>query len=124
MSATNQAVRAKRKNYSVYVVELDKRVFQDNWKFRKANPQYNATLECLYVGMTSHTPMQRFMKHKSGYRTKKGHKISSYYVERYGKFLRSSLYNQYNPLTKDQAYKMEDSLGQLLRKKGYAVWWN
>jgi hypothetical protein len=42
--------------YKVYVVELSKRVFTENARFRDANPQFNGVLQCLYVGMTSKTP--------------------------------------------------------------------
>ena len=38
--------------YRVYVIELSKKVFSENRKFREANPQFNGVLECLYVGMT------------------------------------------------------------------------
>ena len=70
--------------YQVYVVELAKRVFTENAKFRAANPQFNGVLECLYVGMTSKTPKERFMQHKTGYVNKKGHKLSANIVQRYG----------------------------------------
>ena len=119
---------AKRNNtkltHHVYVVELSKNVWRENRKFRAANPQYNGVLECLYVGMTSHSPQERFKKHKTGYRTKKGIKISSFYVEKYGKFLRPSLYAKYNPLTKNDAARTEEALALALRRKGYAVWFN
>ena len=52
--------------YRIYVVELSKRIFTENAKFRNANPQYNGVLECLYVGMTSKTPQERFDQHKKG----------------------------------------------------------
>ncbi len=110
--------------HNLYVVELSKNVWKENKKFRDANPQYNGVLECLYVGMTSQTPLERFKKHKLGYRTKKGIKISSFYVEKYGKFLRPSLYSKFNPMTKAKATSGEGQLANLLRKKGYAVWWN
>ncbi len=110
--------------YSVYVVELDKKVWTDRKKFRDANPQFRGVKECLYVGMTSHSPRERFLKHKQGYRSKKGYKISSSYVEKYGKFLRPSLYNEYKPHSKKEAMQMEQELAQELKKKGYAVWWN
>lgn len=113
-----------KKSYHVYVVELSKRVWTENRKFRDANPQYNGVLECLYVGMTSHTPEERYKKHKSGYRNKKGYKISSNIVEKYGLYLRPSLYNDYNPLTKSEAIKMEVWLANQLKKKRYAVWFN
>lgn len=59
-------------NYQVYVIELSKKVFTENAKFRNANPQFNGVLECLYVGMTSKTPAERFKQHKTGYINKKG----------------------------------------------------
>ncbi len=112
-------------NYHVYVVELDKKVWTDRKKFRDANPQFRGIKECLYVGMTSNTPQERFLKHKKGHRNRKGYKISSSYVERYGKFLRPSLYMQFNPLTKkEDALSTEEKLALLLKKQGYAVWWN
>lgn len=52
--------------YKVYVVELSKKVFTENRKFREANPQFNGVLECLYVGMTSKSPKERFEQHKKG----------------------------------------------------------
>ena len=45
--------------YKVYVIELSKKIFTADWRFRSANPQYNGVLECLYVGMTSKTPAER-----------------------------------------------------------------
>lgn len=105
-------------------MELSHKVWTDSSKFRAANPQYNPVLECLYVGMTAHSPKQRFEKHKTGYRNKKGIKISAYFVEKYGLFLRPSLYEAYNPMTRDEAIKMEEKLALLLKRKRYAVWWN
>jgi len=114
----------KKLNHNVYVVELDKKVWSDKAKFRAANPQYKGMMTCLYVGMTSHSPQERYKKHKSGYRTKKGIKISSIYVEKYGKCLRPSLYSNFNPLTKEDALLLEKNLANSLKKRGYAVWWN
>jgi hypothetical protein len=112
--------------YQVYVIELSKRVFSENAKFRAANPQFNGVLECVYVGMTSKTPKERFEQHKTGYRNKKGHKISANMVEKYGLYLRPSLYEHLNtkPMTREQALAMEEKLAWELRKKGYAVWFN
>lgn len=111
--------------YRIYVVELKKRVYTENAKFRAANPQFNGVLECLYVGMTSKTPKERFLQHKTGYRTKKGHKISSNIVEKYGSYLRPSLYNHINPIsTRAEALKMEEQLALDLRRQRYAVWYN
>ena len=111
--------------YRVYVVELSKRVFTENTKFRLANPQFNGVLECLYVGMTSKTPKERFTQHKSGYVNKKGHKLSSSIVEKYGSYLRPSLYNHIEPMaTRAEALEMEKKLALELRRKRYAVWFN
>lgn len=114
----------KLKTYNVYVVELSRKVWSERSKFRDANPTYKGLKECLYVGMTSHSPQERFKKHKSGYRNKKGYKISSNYVEKYGLFLRPSLYVHLNPLSKQEAIEMEEKLANELRSKGFAVWWN
>jgi len=116
--------KTKGKTYHVYVVELDRKVWSESWKFREANPRYKGLLECLYVGMTSKTPQERLKIHKTGGRSKKGYKISSRYVETYGKYLRPSLYTHLNPMTRKDAMEMEGSLANELKKKGYAVWWN
>jgi len=111
--------------YSIYVIELSKRVFSENSRFREANPQFNGVLECLYVGMTSKTPKERLLQHKTGYRNKKGHKISSNIVEKYGLYLRPSLYNHIDPIpTRSEALKMEERLALELRRQRYAVWFN
>lgn len=111
--------------YRVYVVELSKRVFTENARFRAANPQFNGVLQCLYVGMTSKTPKERFNQHKTGHISKKGHKISSNLVEKYGLYLRPSLYNHIGPFnTREEALEMERQLTLELRRKRYAVWSN
>ena len=111
--------------YHVYVIELSKRVFTENARFRAANPQYNGVLECLYVGMTSKTPKERFEQHKTGFRNKKGHKLSSNIVQKYGTYLRPNLYNHIDPMsTRAEALKMEERLALELRRKRYAVWFN
>jgi hypothetical protein len=115
-----------RANYSVYIVELRKKVFTEHARFRAANPQYNGVLECLYVGMTSKTPAERFRQHKTGYHSKRGHNIASSIVFHYGSFLRPSLYNHINqaPMTRAEALEAEAQLTLELRRKGYAVWSN
>lgn len=112
--------------YQVYVIELRKKVFSEDWRFRAANPQYNGVRECLYVGMTSKTPAERFEQHKTGYRNKKGHKLSANIVHKYGSYLRPTLYNEINlkKMTRDEALKMEAKLAWDLRRMGYAVWFN
>ncbi len=109
--------------YSIYVVELSKRAFSENAKFRKANPQFNGVLECLYVGMISKTPEQRLEQHLTGATSKKGHNLTSTIVKKYGMYLRPSLYRHLNPKSRAEALKMEDDLGKKLRKMRYAVWW-
>ncbi len=111
--------------YQVYVIELDKKVFTERRKFREANPQFNGVLECLYVGMSSKSPKERFEQHKMGSRNKKGFKISSNIVEQYGLYLRPSLYNHIKPVrSRAQAMKQEKQLALELRSKQYAVWYN
>lgn len=111
--------------YRVYVVELSKKVFSENRRFREANPQFNGVLECLYVGMTSKTPKERFEQHKKGALSKKGHNLSSGIVKKYGSYLRPSLYNHIDPMsTRAEALKMEKILALELRRKRYAVWFN
>ncbi len=112
--------------HQVYVIELSKRVFTENAKFRAANPQFNGVLECLYVGMTSKTPAERFKQHKTGYTNKKGHKLSANIVQKYGTYLRPSLYDHINlkAMTRQQALLMEAKLALDLRRQGYAVWFN
>jgi predicted GIY-YIG superfamily endonuclease len=112
--------------YQVYVVELSKRVFTENAKFRAANPQFNGVFECLYVGITSKTPAERLKQHKTGYINKKGHKLSANIVQKYGTYLRPSLYHHINlkPMNRQQALIMEEKLAWDLRRQGYAVWFN
>lgn len=111
--------------YRVYVIELSKRIFTENRKFREANPQFNGVLECLYVGMTSKSPQERLIQHKTGALSKQGHNLSSSIVKKYGMYLRGSLFNHIKPLTsRTEALKMEEQLALELRRKGYAVWYN
>jgi hypothetical protein len=101
-------------------------VFTESARFRAANPQFNGVLECLYVGMTSKTPQERFKEHKTGYINKKGHKLSANIVQKHGTYLRPSLYDHINlkPMNKQEALIMEKKLAFDLRKQGYAVWFN
>jgi hypothetical protein len=112
--------------YKVYVIELSKRVFTENTKFRAANPQFNGVLECLYVGMTSKSPQERLKQHKTGYVNKKGHKLSANIVQKYGRYLRPSLYDHINTkqMNRQEALIMEEKLAWDLRRQGYAVWFN
>ncbi len=113
-----------RRIYQVYVIELSRKVFSENARFRKANPQYNGVLECLYVGMTSKSPQERFLQHKGHILSKKGKDISASMVKKYGLYLRPSLYNHLAPMTKSEALDMESKLSEEFRRKRYAVWYN
>lgn len=111
--------------YRIYVIELSKKVYTENRKFREANPQFNGVLQCLYVGMTSKTPKERFEQHKTGYVNKKGYKISANIVEKYGLYLRGSLFQHIDPVTtRAEALRVEEQLALELRRQGYAVWFN
>lgn len=76
--------------------------------------------------MTSKTPLERLKQHKTGYVNKKGHKLSANIAEKYGSYLRPSLYDHLNlkPMTREQALKAEAKLALDLRRQGYAVWYN
>ena len=113
-------------SYQVYVIELKKKVFTEDKKFLTDNPQFNGVLQWLYVGMTSKTPAERFKQHKTGYVNKKGHKLSANIVQKYGSYLRPSLYAHLNlkPMTREEALIMEEKLAWDLRRQGYAVWFN
>jgi len=115
-----------KSNYKVYVVELSKRVFTENAKFRAANPQFNGVLDCLYVGMTSKDPTERFKQHKTKYISKRGDNISSWLVWKYGTYLRPSLFDHINskPMSRKEALMAEKKLALDLRRQGYAVWFN
>ena len=111
--------------YRIYVVELSRKVFTESKKFSDANPQYNGVQECLYVGMTSKSPKERFDQHIKGTRSKKGHKLSSSIVKKYGLYLRPSLYNHIKPIrSRAEALKQEEKLALELKRKRYAVWYN
>lgn len=112
------------KRYRVYVIELSKKVFTESTKFRAANPQFNGVLECLYVGMTSKSPEIRFKQHKTGHRNKKGQRLSSNIVQKYGMYLRPSLYNHLAPMSRSEALMMEEKLAIKLKRLRYAVWFN
>lgn len=111
--------------YNIYVIELRKKIFTENKKFREANPQYNGVLQCLYVGMTSKTPKERLDQHLNGTLSKAGVNISSAMVKKYGMYLRPSLYEHLNPIkTRKEALESEEKLALELRRKRYAVWFN
>jgi len=111
-------------SHHIYVIELDPQVWRDKKKFRDANPHYRHRLECLYVGITARLPQERIIQHLHGGKSKKGINLSSSLVRKYGLYLRPTLYQHLNPLTRKRAVLLEKSLAESLRLRGYAVWWN
>ena len=100
--------------YSIYVIELDKAIL-DHKKFMKENPDYIPGQPCVYVGMTVHTPEERFAQHKAGYKAAK-------FARKYGVRLKPRQYRTHNPMTYDEACRMEVEKARRLRKRGYGVW--
>lgn len=103
-----------RKTHNIYVIELDPTVLEKK-KFREANPQYIEGKPCVYVGMTGLTPQERFKNHKDGYKANK-------FARKYGLRLKPRQYESHNPMTAEEAKKMEVEKARRLRKKGWAVW--
>jgi len=101
-------------NHNIYVVRLHPDVLNSK-KFRDENPDYDPMKPCVYVGITGLSPEERFQNHKSGYKACR-------FVKKFGLRLIPSLYEQYNPMTYEEACVMEKKLAKRLRKKGYAVW--
>lgn len=106
-----------------YAIELARKVFAEDRRFRAAKPQYNGVLECLYVGQTAKDPRERFAQYKSGACSAKGHELSNDIVRKYGRYLRPSLYQHIGPLARAEALAVEEGLALELRRKDYAVWW-
>lgn len=100
--------------HNVYVVELDPSVRADA-KFAAANPDARADKSCLYVGLTGLSPQGRFERHKRGVQ-------SSRIVKHYGIRLRPRFYTRLNPMSYEDAQRMEVEIARRLRKRGFAVW--
>ena len=100
--------------HNVYVIELSPEVLQEA-RFRRANPDYDATKPCVYVGMTGLKPEERFRKHKAGIKANR-------FVQRYGLRLLPQLYSYCNPMPYLGAREMEVELAIGLREEGYGVW--
>ena len=103
-----------RHRHSVYVIELSPEVLNEA-KFRRANPGYDATKPCVYVGMTGLTPEQRFANHRKGVK-------SNRFAHAYGLRLLPRLYAVYNPMPYGAAQDVEIELAIGLREEGYGVW--
>jgi predicted GIY-YIG superfamily endonuclease len=68
-----------------------------------------------YVGMTGLTPEERFENHKHGIK-------AASIVKRCGERLVPKLYAHLNPMTFEEAVKMEARLADELRAQGYVVY--
>ncbi len=102
--------------HNIYVIELSQEVLK-NRKFKEANPDYISGKPLAYVGMTSRTPEERFEQHKTGYK-------SARLVRKFGVRLKPRQYIALNPMTYDEAVKMEKLKTKQLRKRGWGVWSN
>ena len=108
------ARRPRSHHYSVYVVELDDRVWNVAG-FRRANPGYRLGQPFVYVGMTGLDVDLRFDRHMAGIQANR-------FVREFGLRLLPALYEVYNPMPYDAACEMEVELGIDLREAGYGVW--
>jgi hypothetical protein len=107
------ATRARHRHH-VYVVELDDRVMNER-RFARANPDWDATRPCVYVGMTGLTPELRFARHKAGVKANR-------YVQAYGLRLLPQHYAYANPMPYEAAREMEVEIATSLRARRWAVW--
>ncbi|MES1982253.1 MAG: hypothetical protein V4443_07240 [Pseudomonadota bacterium] len=105
---------ARAHHYSVYVIELSREVLKER-RFLRCNPDHDQSKPCVYVGMTGHSPDERFDKHKAGIKSNK-------YVRMYGLRLMPELFEWYNPMPYEAAREMEVELAIALQEEGYAVW--
>ena len=103
-----------RHRHHVYVVLLDDRVMNEPG-FARANPDWDATRPCVYVGMTGLTPQLRFARHKAGVRANR-------YVRDYGLRLLPETYAYANPMPYEAACEMEVELALDFRARRWAVW--
>ena len=102
--------------HNIYVIELSQEVLK-NRKFKEANPDYISGKPLAYVGMTSRAPEERFEQHKTGYK-------SARLVRKFGVRLKPRQYTALNPMTYNEAVKMEKLKTKQLRKRGWGVWSN
>jgi predicted GIY-YIG superfamily endonuclease len=92
--------RRRRLHHSVYVVYL-------------RNPSGDGRAG-YYVGMTGLTPEERFSNHKAGIK-------AASVVKRYGERLVPKLYAHLNPMSYEDALRLEGELADVLRGQGYQV---
>jgi hypothetical protein len=80
------------------------------------NPGYG-----LYVGETSKSPVARYKEHAQRERNKKG-PLFSRIVYKHHKCLLPTLYNHLNPLSREEAKKLEGEIAEALRLAGIPVY--
>ena len=97
---TVRARPAPARRHSVYVVYL-------------RNPKGDGKAG-YYVGMTGLTPEKRLANHRAGVK-------SASVVRKYGERLVPVLYEHLNPLTYEDAVRLEMELAASLRKRGFQV---
>jgi hypothetical protein len=102
------------RRFSIYVIRLRPDVLGKK-RFREANPNHDSSKRCVYVGMTACSPKERFEQHKAGYKC-------CTLVRDFGVCLMPRQFAQHNPMTYDNARRMEVEKARRLRKRGYAVW--
>jgi predicted GIY-YIG superfamily endonuclease len=101
--------------HSVYVILLEQRIW-GNPVFFDENAECDRQKECYYVGMTGLTPEERFAQHRAGIHSGAG------WVRRYGLKLVPELYEKLNPMSYEDAVRMEIVLAAELRLRRHGVW--
>lgn len=109
-----QAAR-KRRQRNLYIITLHPCVLERD-EFRQANPAYVQGMPCVYVGLTIHSPGDRYQQHKVGYR-------SSRYPRQYGIELALELMEGFDSAGLTDI-DQEAALADWLRDQGMAVWQN
>jgi hypothetical protein len=108
------AARAKN-GRNLYIITLAPKVLEFR-PFRVANPNYREGMPCVYVGLTIHTPGDRFEQHKTGYRSCK-------YPRLYGVELALELMEGFDGTGLTDT-EQEFALADWLRDQGFGVWQN
>lgn len=103
-------------DHSLYVILLHEDALKA--RYRLINPDSERHLPCLYVGMSRHSPLQRFDAHRFGRQF-----LSSKYVSAYGLCLVPLLYSHLNLQRRDrlQAMEAERRLAEELRRYHFPV---
>ena len=106
--ASPPSPRQRRHHHHVYVVELPDHVWSEP-RFRRADPEYDLSKPCVYVGMTGLDPDIRFDKHKAGIQANR-------FVFDYGLRLLPQFHTVYNQMPYEAAREMEVELAIWLRE--------